>query len=192
MIQLPVKVNSIPEEFSPSYLNGSAHTAHPNVCPRTDNLVGWHWSQLPDAKSLEVTFTEWDPNGFKKVASTTYEIPGCELAPHDMAITENYIVFQVNCLTMNSFDFMSGLKGSFFLFLIFILTCQPVILELVFIYKFHHKILPSHSHSHSKIANRSLLKFGNGRKIRSRYLGIPSSHITTVWETQTISNEGSS
>lgn len=108
---VPVKIPSIPDEFSPSFINGSAHTAHPNVCPRTGHLVGWDWTQLPATKSLEVTFTEWSPDGFKKVASSTFEIPGCELAPHDMAITENYIVLLVNALSMNSFNFISGLKG---------------------------------------------------------------------------------
>lgn len=108
--KLPVKVPSIPEEFTPSFLGGSAHTAHPNVCPKTGNLVGWHWSQIPSSKSLEITFTEWG-TGFRKVASTTHLIPDCELAPHDMALTENYIVLLINALTMGQLPFLAGVKG---------------------------------------------------------------------------------
>ena len=108
-----MKLPLLPDEFVPDYLGGAAHTAHPKICPRTGNLVGWHWSQLPLSESLEVTFTEWDRNDFKQVAKSTYEIPNCELAPHDMALSDNYIVLHVNALSMNRLDFMSGLKGKF-------------------------------------------------------------------------------
>ena len=110
--KLPVKLGmDIPEEFTPDMIGGAAHTAHPNVCPDTGNLVGWHWSQLVSSKALEATFTEWDPKDFSPIASTTYELPGCELAPHDMALTENCIMLKVNSLKMNQLDFLTGMKG---------------------------------------------------------------------------------
>ena len=87
------------------------HTAHPQLCPDSGNLVGWHWSQLPLAQSLEVTFTEWSNKGFSKVKSNTFQIPDCSLAPHDMAITENYIIMKINALTMNQLPFFMNLKG---------------------------------------------------------------------------------
>lgn len=74
-------------------------------------MIGWHWSQLPLAKSLEVTFTEWAPEDFSPVESSTFEIPDCSLAPHDMAITESSIVMIVNSLTMNEIPFLVNLKG---------------------------------------------------------------------------------
>mmetsp|Transcript_11260 Transcript_11260/g.18314 ORF Transcript_11260/g.18314 Transcript_11260/m.18314 type:complete len:398 (-) Transcript_11260:187-1380(-) len=50
--KLPVKLGEgIP---TPDFVGGAAHTAHPNMCPRTGHLVGWHWSQLPAEKALEV------------------------------------------------------------------------------------------------------------------------------------------
>ena len=110
--KLPVKMsNGIPEQYTPEFVGGAAHTAHPNVCPDTGHLVGWHWSQLVDKKSLEATFTEWDPVDFTPVATSTFELPDCELAPHDMALTENCIMLKVNSLKMNQLDFLSGLKG---------------------------------------------------------------------------------
>jgi len=107
---LPVTIPDIPEPFVPEFLGGHAHTAHPQQCPR-GNLVGWHWSQLPATKSLEVTFTEWSNEGFEPVASKTVEIPGCELAPHDMAMTDNCIVLQINALSMDPLPFLANLKG---------------------------------------------------------------------------------
>jgi all-trans-8'-apo-beta-carotenal 15,15'-oxygenase len=95
----------------PDFMGGAAHTAHPNICPRTGHLVGWSWTQLANDGSLKVTITEWSPVDFSPVASATYIIPNCELAPHDMAMTENYIVLKVNALEMNRLDFLSGLKG---------------------------------------------------------------------------------
>ena len=110
--KLPVKMSSsIPEQYTPPFVGGAAHTAHPNLCPNTGHLVGWHWSQLVDKKSLEATFTEWDPVDFSSVASSTFELPDCELAPHDMALTENCIMLKVNSLKMNQIDFLSGIKG---------------------------------------------------------------------------------
>jgi all-trans-8'-apo-beta-carotenal 15,15'-oxygenase len=110
--KLPVKISGgVPEEYTPSFIGGAAHTAHPNICPDTGNLVGWHWSQLVDKKSLEATFTEWSPVDFSAIASKTFELPNCELAPHDMALTENCIMLKVNSLKMNQLDFLSGLKG---------------------------------------------------------------------------------
>jgi all-trans-8'-apo-beta-carotenal 15,15'-oxygenase len=113
MDKMPVKLSDtrISPSFLPSFLNGAAHTAHPNVCPRTGNLVGWHWSQLVDAQSLQVTFTEWSSHNFQKVASSTFVMPQCELAPHDMALTENCILLQVNALKMSQLDFILGIKG---------------------------------------------------------------------------------
>ena len=110
--KFPVKLgNDIPEQFTPSSLGGAAHTAHPNVCAETGNLVGWHWSQLVRKKSLEVTFTEWSQKDFSMIASSTFELKNCELAPHDMAMSENCILLKVNSIKMNQFSFMSGLKG---------------------------------------------------------------------------------
>jgi all-trans-8'-apo-beta-carotenal 15,15'-oxygenase len=110
---LPVKLGGgIPEKFNPDFIGGAAHTAHPNVCPKSGNLVGWHWSQLAMSKSLEVTFTEWSAEGFKPVASKTFEIPSCELAPHDMALTENCVLFLINAMEMSQVPFLLGLKGA--------------------------------------------------------------------------------
>ena len=108
----PVKLGSdIPEEYQPDFIGGSAHTAHPNVCPKTGNLVGWHWSQLVSEGALEVTFNEWSKDDFSSVASKTFKLDGCELAPHDMALTENCIMLKVNSLKMNTMNFMTGMKG---------------------------------------------------------------------------------
>ena len=110
--KLPVKLGGdVPEEFIPSFLGGAAHTAHPNVCPETGNLVGWHWSQLVNDNALEVTFTEWSKDDFSPVATSTFTLPNCELAPHDMAITSNCIILKVNSLKMDQFSFLSGMKG---------------------------------------------------------------------------------
>lgn len=109
--KLPVKMGGIPQEIVPDFIGGAAHTAHPNICPDTGNLVGWHWSQLVDRKALQVTFTEWSAKDFSPVASKTFQIPNCELAPHDMALTENCIMLKVNALKMNQLNFLSGLKG---------------------------------------------------------------------------------
>jgi all-trans-8'-apo-beta-carotenal 15,15'-oxygenase len=111
---LPVKfgAGTFLENFAPSFLGGDAHTAHPNVCPETGNLVGWHWAQqIPAAKGMALTLTEWSPNGFTPVASRTFTLPGCELAPHDMALTENYVLLKVNALKMNHVPFILGVKG---------------------------------------------------------------------------------
>jgi len=108
---LPVKLgNNIPTELTPDFIGGNAHTAHPKKCPK-GNLVGWHWSQLPLSGSLEVTFTEWSSKDFSPVASKTFEIPDCSLAPHDMALTENCIVLKINALKMDPLPFMINLKG---------------------------------------------------------------------------------
>ena len=111
--KMPVKLRAdsrIPSQFLPSFLGGAAHTAHPNICPKTGNLVGWHWSQLVDCQSLQVTFTEWSPDNFQRVASSTFVMPQCELAPHDMALTDNCILLQVNALKMSQLDFILGIK----------------------------------------------------------------------------------
>lgn len=112
--KLPVKLgmeDAIPEQFMPSIIGGAAHTAHPNVCPDSGNLVGWHWSQIVVDKSLEVTFTEWSKEDFSPIAKSTFKVTNCELAPHDMALTKNYILLKVNALTMNQLPFLMGLKG---------------------------------------------------------------------------------
>jgi all-trans-8'-apo-beta-carotenal 15,15'-oxygenase len=111
---LPVKLGrsgSPMENYTPDFLGGDAHTAHPNVCPKTGHLIGWHWAQLPLEKGMQITITEWSPKGFTPVATKTFVIPGCELAPHDMALTENYVVLKVNALKMNQTPFLLGLKG---------------------------------------------------------------------------------
>jgi len=108
---LPVTVGGgFPTELEPDFIGGTAHTAHPKVCPKTGHLVGWHWKQAVASGSLEVTFSEWDKN-FNLIKTTTFDVQGCELAPHDMAMTENYIIFNVNALKMNQALFLSGIKG---------------------------------------------------------------------------------
>jgi all-trans-8'-apo-beta-carotenal 15,15'-oxygenase len=112
--KMPVKISSetnIPSEFLPSFISGAAHTAHPNICPRSGNLVGWHWSMIVDRQALEVTFTEWSPDDFTPISSSTFLLPNCDLAPHDMALTDNCIILAQNALKMNQVDFLSGLKG---------------------------------------------------------------------------------
>ena len=106
-----VKLASLPENLMPDFIGGAGHTAHPKVCPRTGNLVGWTWTQIPDTASLQITVTEWSPDGFEKIAERVYSIPGCELAPHDFAMTENYVFFIVNALSMQMVPFLSGIKG---------------------------------------------------------------------------------
>ena len=55
--------------------------------------------------------TEWSPEGFQRVAEETYVIPDCELAPHDMALTDNYVFFHINSFELDRTAFVSGLKG---------------------------------------------------------------------------------
>jgi all-trans-8'-apo-beta-carotenal 15,15'-oxygenase len=61
---------------------------------------------------LEVTVTEYKHEGFSPVASSTFEIPDCSLAPHDMAITENCIIMKINALKMSPLPFLMNLKGA--------------------------------------------------------------------------------
>jgi all-trans-8'-apo-beta-carotenal 15,15'-oxygenase len=109
--RLAVDIPTIPRNFLPDFLGGAAHTAHPQRCPRTGNLVGWHWTDV--GNGLKITVTEWSSskNGIIPVASRTVVLPNVALAPHDMVVTENYIVFLVNALSMNTLDFISGMKG---------------------------------------------------------------------------------
>ena len=109
--KLPVSLKNVPSGWLPDLLGGAAHTAHPTRCSKTGHLVGWHWTQLANDQSLDVTITEWSPDGFAKVGEATYNIPGCELAPHDMAVTDHYVFFVVNALTMDQAGFVTGLKG---------------------------------------------------------------------------------
>ena len=109
--KIAVKINGIPEGLGPDFIGGAAHTAHPNICPRTGHLVGWSWSQLPIEQKLEVRVTEWENETFSRVAEKIYYLENCELAPHDMALTDDAIIFQVNALSLNSTPFMAGLKG---------------------------------------------------------------------------------
>jgi all-trans-8'-apo-beta-carotenal 15,15'-oxygenase len=108
--KLPVKLKN-PPKYLPDFIGGAAFTAHPNVCPDSGNLVGWHWSQVVDEKALQVTFTEFSATDFSVVQSETHLMSNCELAPHDMAMTENVILLQVNSLKMNQASFLSGVKG---------------------------------------------------------------------------------
>jgi len=104
-------IPGIPEEFQPKVLGGKAHTAHPKMCPRTGHLVGWTWAQNPADGSMEVTFTEYDSDGFRVVASDTHVMAGCALAPHDCVVTEHYIFLKVNALEMDKLSFLSGAEG---------------------------------------------------------------------------------
>ncbi|KAL7535303.1 hypothetical protein ACHAXR_006402 [Thalassiosira sp. AJA248-18] len=101
----------LPEELQPEILGGKAHTAHPKLCPRTGHLVGWTWAQNPIDGSMEVTFTEYKSDGFQVVASETHVLEGCALAPHDMVLTENYVMLKINALEMDKLSFLSGAKG---------------------------------------------------------------------------------
>ena len=107
--KIAVEVPNVPPAFLPDFVGGAAHTAHPQVCPRTGHLVGWHWSDV--GNGLKVTVTEWSPENFAQVASRTVILPNVALAPHDMVVTENFIFLKVNSLSMNTLDFLSGLKG---------------------------------------------------------------------------------
>jgi hypothetical protein len=62
-------------------------------------------------KSLEVTFTEWSAEDFTPIASKSFEIQGCELAPHDMALTENCVVMNINAMKGDQTPFLLCLKG---------------------------------------------------------------------------------
>lgn len=104
-------IPGLPEKFQPSILGGKAHTAHPKMCPRTGHLVGWTWAQNPMDGSMEVTFTEYDSDGFRVVASGTHVLEGVALTPHDMVLTEHYILLKINSLKLNKLSFLSGAKG---------------------------------------------------------------------------------
>lgn len=104
-------IPGLPEEFQPNFLGGSAHTAHPKVCPRSGHLVGWTWAQNPTEGSMDVTFTEYESDGFTIVASETHTLEGVALAPHDMVLTEHYVMLKINALEMDQLSFLSGAKG---------------------------------------------------------------------------------
>ena len=110
--KLPVNyIPGLPTEFQPDILGGKAHTAHPKMCPRTGRLVGWTWAQNPMDGSMEVIFTEYDSDGFRVVASESHILEGVALAPHDMVLTEHYIMLTINALNMDQLSFLSGSKG---------------------------------------------------------------------------------
>ena len=109
--KMAVTMSNMPANTIPDFMGGAAHTAHPKLCPRTGHLVGWSWAQIADTGALQVTITEWSPQDFAPVASSTFDIPDCALPPHDMAMTENFIMLKVNALKMKTIDFLSGLKG---------------------------------------------------------------------------------
>lgn len=101
----------IPEEYQPDMLGGKAHTAHPKMCPLTGNLIGWTWAQNPADGSMQVVFAEYCEDGFEKVAEESHILPNCALAPHDMVLTEHYIVLHFNAMNMDQVSFLSGAKG---------------------------------------------------------------------------------
>jgi all-trans-8'-apo-beta-carotenal 15,15'-oxygenase len=113
--KVAVTMKNMPEGSLPDFLGGAAHTAHPKLCPRTGNMVGWHWQQVADTDALRITFTEWSTSGEKGgmevVGTSSFDLPGCGLAPHDMALTENYVVLKVNALTLNRLPFLAGIQG---------------------------------------------------------------------------------
>ena len=98
------------------------------MCPYTQNLVGWYWSGIVgDGKSStkELTFMEWSSDTdlttrkddatkkrTKPVASTTFTIENCGLAPHDMSLTKNCIMLIFNAMEMNDTPFLLGFKGA--------------------------------------------------------------------------------
>lgn len=107
-------VNYVPglsEKYQPEILGGKAHTAHPKLCPRTGHLVGWTWAQNPLDGSMEVTFTEYASDKFRVVASTTHVLEGVALAPHDMVLTDHFIILKINSLKLDQLSFISGAKG---------------------------------------------------------------------------------
>ena len=104
-------IDNIPAEFQPDFLGGEAYTAHPKMCPRTGHLVGWRWAQDTKDGSMEVTITEYSSDGFKVVAEATHKLEKCSLAPHDMVLTQNYVVLKINALSMDKVSFLSGAKG---------------------------------------------------------------------------------
>ena len=110
--KLPVNyLPGLPEDLQPDILGGLAHTAHPKVCPRSGHLVGWQWAQNPTDGSLQVTITEYDSDGFKIVATETHVMNSVALAPHDMVLTEHYVMLTINTLKMDQLAFISGAKG---------------------------------------------------------------------------------
>jgi all-trans-8'-apo-beta-carotenal 15,15'-oxygenase len=104
-------VPGLPQELQPDILGGLAHTAHPKICPRTGHLVGWTWAQNPTDGSLEMTITEYNSDDFSIVASETHIMKDVALAPHDMVLTEHYVMLKINSLEMDQFAFLSGAKG---------------------------------------------------------------------------------
>jgi len=104
-------IPGLPEEMQPEILGGKAHTAHPKICPRTGHLVGWTWASNPMDGSMEITFTEYDSDGFRIVASDTHTLDGVALAPHDCVLTEHYIFLKVNALELDQLAFLSGAMG---------------------------------------------------------------------------------
>jgi len=104
-------IPGLPEDMQPEILGGKAHTAHPKMCPRTGHLVGWTWAQNPTKGSMDITFTEYDSEGFRIVASDTHTLDGVALAPHDCVLTEHYILLKVNALEIDQLAFLSGAMG---------------------------------------------------------------------------------
>lgn len=104
-------IPGLPEKYQPDILGGKAHTAHPKMCPLTGHLVGWTWAQNPLDGSMEVVFTEYDSDGFKVVATESHKLENCALAPHDMVLTEHYIMLKFNALKLNQVPFLSGAQG---------------------------------------------------------------------------------
>ena len=110
--KLALKMRNDFQQYQPDFMGGAFHTAHPKHCPRTGHLVGWHYSLLlPGTKSLEITFNEWSPDDFSLCAQNTFELKNIDLAPHDMAITENCIIMITNALSTNQLPYLLGIKG---------------------------------------------------------------------------------
>jgi all-trans-8'-apo-beta-carotenal 15,15'-oxygenase len=124
--KLAVTLDGVASKYLPAFLGGRAHTAHPKLCPRTGHMVGWHWQQVANTNAMRIAFTEWSSASTSSsnqeemsqtemsvVGTSTYDIPNCAVAPHDMAITEHYIVLLVNALTVDKagMGFVTGLSS---------------------------------------------------------------------------------
>ena len=61
--------------------------------------------------TFHVRLTEYDSNGSKIVATETHVMNSVALAPHDMVLTEHYVMLTINTLKMDQLAFISGAKG---------------------------------------------------------------------------------
>eukprot|EP00538_Stauroneis_constricta_P006374 CAMPEP_0119545776 /NCGR_PEP_ID=MMETSP1352-20130426/433_1 /TAXON_ID=265584 /ORGANISM="Stauroneis constricta, Strain CCMP1120" /LENGTH=715 /DNA_ID=CAMNT_0007590375 /DNA_START=117 /DNA_END=2264 /DNA_ORIENTATION=- len=100
------------DDLTKGVFGGAAHTAHPASCPKTGNLVGWHYTNVLKDNSLELTFTEWAGESFAPIESGTYRVPDMAVPPHDMAMSDNFIMLKFNALKADQQnELLFGLKS---------------------------------------------------------------------------------